>query len=277
MNPRLMAAIMTGILSHREARVMLAVASGAWSAGSAARATGLDRAHCTRAIHSLASAGWLRRDTAGRVLPVDNLPPVVPEEHHLLVPQEHQGGADRASPPVPQEHHPRAERAPGAESAPAPQAAPVADSGAVVPKQHHALARTRVSGGCSSSTTTTTGPAPLVFPRGFTPAQETAARRTLAVAGEHTQALLDELAGRMALRPVANPLAYLRRLAECAARGEFHPEAGIAVAEARRREEQQRQRRKETEDAVARDIAKRPPPPGALDAIRRAARAGRAQ
>jgi hypothetical protein len=272
-----MAAIMTGILSHREARVLLAVASGAWSAGSAARATGLDRAHCTRAIRSLASAGWLRRDEAGRILPVDNPPQVVPEEHHLLVPQEHQGGADKASPPVLKEHHPRAERAPGAESAPAPQAAPVAASRPVVPQEHQPLARARASGGCSSSTTTTTEPAALAFPRGFTPAQETAARRTLAAAGEHAQALLDELAGRMALRPVANPLAYLRRLAECAARGEFHPEAGIAVAEARRREEAHRLRRKETEDAVARDIAKRPPPPGALDAIRRAARAGRAQ
>lgn len=275
MNPRLMAAIMTGILSHREARVLLAVAAGAWSAGSAARATGLDRAHCTRAICSLAAAGWLCRDVAGRILPVDNPPPLVPEEHHLLVPQKHQGGADKASPPVPQEHHPRAERAPGAESAPAPQAAPVADSGGVVPKKHQPLARARASGGCSSSTTTTTEPVPLVFPRGFTPAQETVARRTLAAASGHAQALLDELAGRMALRPVANPLAYLRRLAECAARGEFHPEAGIAVAEARRREEAHRLRRKETEDAVARDIAKRPPPPGALDAIRRAARAGR--
>jgi hypothetical protein len=275
-----MAAIVTGTLSHREARVLLAVAAGAWSAGSAARATGLDRAHCTRAIRSLASAGWLRRDMAGRVLPVDNQLPVVPIEHQPVVPQEHQGGADIASPPVPQEHHPRAERAPGAESAPAPEAAPVADSGTVVPKQHHALARTRASGGCSSSTTTTTSttePAPLIFPHGFTPAQETAARRTLAAAGEHAQVLLDELAGRMALRPVANPLAYLRRLAECATRGEFHPEAGIAVAEARRREAARLRQRKESEDAMAREIGKRPPPPGVLDAIRRAARAGRAQ
>jgi hypothetical protein len=276
-NPRLMAAIMTGRVSHREARVMLAVAAGVWSAGSAARATGLDRAHCTRALRSLVSAGWLRRDETGRVISVDNPPAPVPEEHHLLVPQEHQGGADKASPPMPQKHHPAAERAPGAESAPAPQAAPVAASRPVVPQEHQPLARARASGGCSSSTTTTTEPAALVFPRGFTPAQETAARRTLARANGCAQALLDELAGRMALRPVANPLAYLRRLAECAARGEFHPEAGIAVAEARRREEAHRLRRKETEDAVARDIAKRPPPPGALDAIRRAARAGRAQ
>lgn len=216
-----MAAIMTGCLTHREARVLLAVAAGAWSAGSAARATGLDRAHCTRAIRSLASSGWLRRDAAGRILPVDNPPPVVPIEHHLLVPQEHQGGADTASPPVPQKHHPRAERAPGAESAPAPEAAPMADSGWVVPKKHQSLARVRASGGCSSSITTTTEPAALAFPRGFTPAQETAARRTLARADGCAQALLDELAGRMALRPVANPLAYLRRLAECAARGEF--------------------------------------------------------
>jgi hypothetical protein len=272
-----MTTIMTGCLSHREARVMLAVASGAWSAGSAARATGLDRAHCTRAIRSLVAAGWLRRDETGRVISVDNPPAPVPEEHHLLVPQEHQGGADAASPPVPQKHHPDAERAPGAAEAPAPEAAPVAASRPVVPQEHQPLARARASGGCSSSTTTTTEPAALIFPRGFTPAQETAARRTLARANGCAQALLDELAGRMALRPVANPLAYLRRLAECAARGEFHPEAGIAVAEARRREEAHRLRRKETEDAVARDIAKRPPPPGALDAIRRAARAGRAQ
>lgn len=276
MNPRLMAAIMTGRLSHREARVMLAVAAGAWSAGSVARATGLDRAHCTRAIRSLAAAGWLRRDESGRAVPLDN-PPLVPEEHHLMVPQEHQGGADSASPPVPQKHHPAAERAPGAEEAPAPEAAPVANSRPVVPQEHQPFVHARASGGCSSSTTTTTEPAALVFPRGFTPAQETAARRTLARANGCAQALLDELAGRMALRPVANPLAYLRRLAECAARGAFHPEAGIAVAEARRREEAHRLRRKETEDAVARDIAKRPPPPGALDAIRRAARAGRAQ
>jgi len=276
-NPRLMTAIMTGRLSHREARVILAVAAGAWSAGSAARATGLDRAHCTRSIRLLAAAGWLRRDESGRVIPVDNPPPLVPEEHHLLVPQEHQGGADKASPPVPQKHHPRAERAPGAESAPAPEAAPMADSRPMVPQEHQPLARARASGGCSSSTTTTTEPAALVFPRGFTPAQEAAARRTLSRANGCAQALLDELAGRMVIRLVANPLAYLRRLAECAARGEFHPEAGIAVAEARRREEAHRLRRKETEDAVARDIAKRPPPPGALDAIRRAARAGRAQ
>ena len=271
-----MTAIMTGRLSHREARVMLAVAAGAWSAGSAARATGLDRAHCTRAIRSLVAAGWLRRDDSGRAVPVDNLPTPVPEEHHLLVSQEHQWGADTASPPVPQQHHPDAGRAPGAAEAPAPEAAPVAESRPVVPQEHQSLARAHASGGCSSSTTTTE-PAALVFPRGFTPSQETAARRTLASANGCAQALLDELAGRMALRPVANPLAYLRRLAECAARGEFHPEAGIAVAEARRREEAHRLRRKETEDAVARDIAKRPPPPGALDAIRRAARAGRAQ
>lgn len=276
MNLRLMTAIMTGRLSHREARVMLAVAAGAWSAGSVAKATGLDRAHCTRAIRSLAAAGWLRRDASGRAVPVDNPPPLVPEEHHPMVPKEHQESADTASPPVPQQHHPAAERAPGAEKAPAPEAAPVAVSRPVVPQEHQPLARARASGGCSSSTTTTE-PAALVFPRGFTPAQETAARRTLASANGCAQALLDELAGRMALRPVANPLAYLRRLAECAARGEFHPEAGIAVAEARRREEAHRLRRKETEDAVARDIAKRPPPPGALDAIRRAARAGRAQ
>ncbi len=277
MNPRLMTAIMTGRLSHREARVMLAVVSGAWSAGSAAKATGLDRAHCTRAIRSLVSAGWLRRDVSGRAVPVDNPPSPVPEEHHLMVPQEQQGGADSASPPVPQQHHPDAERAPGAAEAPAPEATPVVESRPVVPQEHQPFAHARASGGCSSSTTTTTEPAALVFPRGFTPAQETAARRTLASANGCAQALLDELAGGMALRPVANPLAYLRRLAECAARGEFHPEAGIAVAEARRREEAQRLRRKETEDAVARDIAKRPPPPGALDAIRRAARAGRAQ
>ena len=275
MNPRLMVAIMTGRVSHREARVMLAVAAGAWSAGSAAKATGLDRAHCTRAIRSLAAAGWLRRDASGRTMPVDNPQPLVPEEHHPLVPQEHQGGADKASPPVPQKHHPAAERAPDADKAPAPEAAPVAESRPVVPQEHQPFAHARASGGCSSSTTTTTEPAALVFPRGFTPAQETAARRTLARANGCAQALLDELAGRMALRPVANPLAYLRRQAECAARGEFHPEAGIAVAEARRREEAHRLRRKETEDAVARDIAKRPPPPGALDAIRRAARAGR--
>ncbi|MBV6412186.1 MAG: hypothetical protein LC131_03755 [Anaerolineae bacterium] len=271
-----MAAILTGTLSHREARVMLAVASGAWSAGSAARATGLDRAHCTRAIRSLIAADWLRRDTSGRVIPVDNPSPLVPEEHHLMVPQQHQGGADMASPPVPQKHHPRAERAPGADKAPAPEAAPVADSGEVVPKQHQALARARASGGCSSSTTTTTQPETLVFPRGFTPAQETAARRTLAGAGQLAQALLDELAGRMAIRPVANPLAYLRRLAECAARGEFHPEAGLAVAEARRREAERQKQRKESEDAMAREAGKRPPPPGVLDAIRRAARAGSA-
>lgn len=256
---------------------MLAVAAGAWSAGSAAKATGLDRAHCTRAIRSLAAAGWLRRDESGRAVPVDNPPPLVPEEHHPVVPLEHQRGADSASLPVPQQHHPAAERAPGADKAPAPEAAPVAESGGMVPQEHQPLAHARASGGCSSSTTTTTEPAAFVFPRGFTPAQETAARRTLASANGCAQALLDELAGRMALRPVANPLAYLRRLAECAARGEFHPEAGIAVAEARRREEAHRLRRKETEDAVARDIAKRPPPPGALDAIRRAARAGRAQ
>lgn len=272
-----MAAIMTGRLSQREARVMLAVAAGAWSAGSAAKATGLDRAHCTRAIRSLAAAGWLRRDESGHAAPVDNPPPLVPEEHHLLMPQEHQGGADTASPPVPQQHHPDAERVPGAVKAPAPEATPVAISRPVVPQEHQSHARARASGGCSSSTTTTTEPAALVFPRGFTPAQETAARNTLSRANGCAQALLDELAGRMALRPVANPLAYLRRLAECAARGEFHPEAGIAVAEARRREEALRLRRKETEDALARDIAKRPPPPGALDAIRRAARAGRAQ
>lgn len=276
MNPRLMVAIMTGRVSHREARVMLAVAAGVWSAGSAAKATGLDRAHCTRAIRSLVATGWLRRDEAGRVLPVDNPPAPVPEEHHLLVPQEHQGGADKASPPMPQKHHPAAERAPGAESAPAPQAAPVAASRPVVPQEHQPLARARASGGCSSSTTTTTEPAALVFPRGFTPAQETAARRTLAGAGQLAQALLDELAGRMAIRPVANPLAYLRRLAECAARGEFHPEAGLAVAEARRREAERQKQRKESEDAMAREAGKRPPPPGVLDAIRRAARAGSA-
>lgn len=77
------------------------------------------------------------------------------------------------------------------------------------------------------------------------------------------QALLDELAGRLsegALR--GSPLAYLRGLVRRAEAGEFTPEAGLAVAEARSRREKTRAA-VERAEAIAPDL----PRTGADDAI----------
>jgi len=79
----------------------------------------------------------------------------------------------------------------------------------------------------------------LVFPDGLPAAHHPMAAQLLAgVPVEDRQAILDELAGRLAQSgraPVQDPLRYLRGLCERAARRDFVPSLGIAVRNGRAR------------------------------------------
>lgn len=81
---------------------------------------------------------------------------------------------------------------------------------------------------------------------------------------ETAQAVLDELAGRAKLHPIANPLAYLQRLVSRARAGEFVAVAGVQIAEGRRRYAEMRARMEEQRAALARE--------GAAEGVRNATR-----
>lgn len=256
----LIEAIIAGRLTHRQARIALAVATGGQMGARRLEAvTGIDRAHCVRALAELVALGWITRDGDG-ARPVDNSPGACAESAH--------GVCQKSTRGVPKKHT-------CAESAHVPEAAPIKASGGGVPKEH----TRNSSSGVYTNTTTTTHSAPdaecaaLVFPRSFTPDQQTAAKRMLAPLNVHAQQLLDEVAGREAIHPIKNPLAYLRGLVQRAKADDFTPEAGVAVAEARRRAEAMQRARKETEDAHLAQL-KRSTPPGvslkaALEAFKR--------
>jgi len=252
----LIEAIIAGRLSHRQTRVALAVATGGQMGARRLEAvTGIDRADCRRALKELEGLGWLARDgEGGRPLEGGVSPS--------------QGGK---TPHGGEAEHPTGGRTPPA-AKPAPD---VSSSGRGV---NHPPRNS--SGGAYSETTTTTTAAEqtaLVFPRSFTPDQQTAARRMLIPLNGHAQDLLDEVAGREAINPIKNPLAYLRGLVQRARAGDFNPEAGVSVAEARRRTQAMQRARKETEDAHLAEIqanTMRSTPPGgslkaALEAYKR--------
>jgi hypothetical protein len=72
------------------------------------------------------------------------------------------------------------------------------------------------------------------FPKGLNPSWRHALRPRLAVlTPAAAQQVLDELAGRMAVTRVKNPARYCAVLIERMRRGEFLPELGLGVADAR--------------------------------------------
>jgi len=74
----------------------------------------------------------------------------------------------------------------------------------------------------------------LCFPKAVTRAQRQALRRHLAgLSGEDAQRVLDELAGRMQLTSVNNPIRYCAALVGRLNRGVFTPELGLQVADKR--------------------------------------------
>src|ERR1019366_2107328 len=79
------------------------------------------------------------------------------------------------------------------------------------------------------------------YPKDLTPKQRQALQERLTVvAPEHAQRILDELAGRMAISQVQNPIRYCATLIERLQRGKFLPELGLKVADARRAEDARR-------------------------------------
>src|SRR5690606_30511793 len=71
----------------------------------------------------------------------------------------------------------------------------------------------------------------LIFPEQMLPDERQAARVLLRPCGNHAQALLDELAGRLQMGGVrSSPVAYLRGLIARAGAGSFVPELGLRVA-----------------------------------------------
>ena len=100
----------------------------------------------------------------------------------------------------------------------------------------------------------------LVFPSSLSPTIVARAKRMLAAFPPPlAQALLDELAGRMQANAIrGSPLAYLRGLIERTMLGQFTPEAGIAVADAR-------ERMRECQSALAKATSRVPSLPPADD------------
>jgi hypothetical protein len=77
----------------------------------------------------------------------------------------------------------------------------------------------------------------LIFPKGLTPSQSKELRHCLAsLAAEAAQKVLDELAGRMAVTAVKNPLRYCMVLVDRMNGGAFLPELGLKIADARQAE-----------------------------------------
>src|SRR5208282_2428015 len=97
----------------------------------------------------------------------------------------------------------------------------------------------------------TTGPCPpagsgggggdLLYPKNLTPRQRQALQdRLAALTEDQAQQVLDELSGRMAIAQVKNPLRYCATLIERTQRGEFLPELGLKVGDARQAEVERR-------------------------------------
>ena len=80
----------------------------------------------------------------------------------------------------------------------------------------------------------TGGGGEFFFPRGLTDSQRHALQDRLAkLTSAEAQQVLDELAGRMAVTPVKNPIRYCAVLASRMKRGAFTPELGLKIADAR--------------------------------------------
>lgn len=273
------AEIITGVLAYRPARVLLALAraGGTLGARQLAEQTGIDRAHVLRALAALEDMGWIVRDKTGaRIAPeaVDKRVPkkhtcaekahggCVPKEHTGCVPKEHTGR-------VPKEHTCAEKAHSTGEATPAPLLGkPDLSTGE---NWHDSCRSSSSSSYKTTTTTTTTTPRvpkehtptsatdalpDLVWPECLHEALRAKARKLLApLDAETAQALLDELAGRSRLHPIANPLAYLQGLVAKARAGEFVAVAGVSIAEGRRRYAEMRARMEEQRAALAREGA----------------------
>lgn len=101
----------------------------------------------------------------------------------------------------------------------------------------------------------------LIFPEQMLPDERQAARVLLRPCGEHAQALLDELAGRLQMGGVrSSPVAYLRGLIARAGAGSFVPELGLRVAAARAQRQKEAALRREREAEERRLAAERATP-----------------
>jgi hypothetical protein len=90
------------------------------------------------------------------------------------------------------------------------------------------------SGGESDAIRPNTGGGGFFFPKGLTPSQRHALQDRLAkLSCAEAQQVLDELAGRMAVTPVKNPIRYCAVLASRMKRGAFAAELGLKIADAR--------------------------------------------
>ena len=77
----------------------------------------------------------------------------------------------------------------------------------------------------------------LLYPKTLTPRQRQALQDRLTALNQvQAQQVLDELSGRMAIAQVKNPLRYCATLIERMQRGEFLPELGLKVGDARHAE-----------------------------------------
>lgn len=91
-----------------------------------------------------------------------------------------------------------------------------------------------VSGGKADAVRANAGGGEFFFPRGLTDSQRHALLDRLAkLTSAEAQQVLDELAGRMAVTPVKNPIRYCAVLASRMKRGAFAPELALKVADAR--------------------------------------------
>ena len=270
------AEIIAGALAYRQARVLLALAlaGGTMGARQIAEQTGIDRAHVLRALAELAEAGWVVRDKSGARLAPEAVDKRVPKKHTCAekahvgsVPKKHTCAEKAHVGSVPKKHT-CAEKAHAPEpGAPAP----------LLVKQELSTGQDwhdscRISSSSSYKTTTTTTTTTPRVPKEHTPApapareliwpqclHESLRDKAQALLGtlDHgmAQALLDELSGRAALHPIANPLAYLQSLAARARAGEFVAVAGVSIAEGRRRQAEMRARMEEQRAALTREAA----------------------
>lgn len=95
----------------------------------------------------------------------------------------------------------------------------------------------RTIGSCPPESRDDGGGGDLFYPKTLTPAQRHALQDRLAVlTGDQAQQILDELSGRTAIAQVNNPIRYCAALIERMQRGEFLPELGPKVGDARQAE-----------------------------------------
>lgn len=111
----------------------------------------------------------------------------------------------------------------------------------------------------------TIGPRPpggggeLIYPKDINPAQRHALQdRLVVLTQDQAQQILDELSGRMAIVQVKNPIRYCATLIERTQRGEFSPELGLKVEDARLAEVERQATLARTEKLSAAEFRTKP-------------------